>query len=863
MVDNNTFTGSYSGENISWTGQYYEDYSNGYVTITSMNLTWDNGVFKGSSSWEFRNTATGPVVCTGTTNVTVTQVTNLPLNVAPDKLAATALSDTTIRLTWDYVGSGATGFSIERSTSINGTYTHICNVSVNIMQYDDTQLSADTTYYYRVQAYNDANQSDYSNIATQTTLSASGSAPLAPTNLVADVNNLDVLLTWTDVADENGYLLERSTSELSGFAQIAMLGINQTEYTDTGLNNNTTYYYRVRAYNSTGNSSYSSTVSATVSSNTNSVPDTPSAGTATALSSGSILVSWGDVANETGYKIERSTSEFSGYTQVGMAGADAVSYNDTGLEASTLYFYRIRAYNNAGDSGYSTPVYATTQPPAVTVPAAPNNLVANTNPFVATINLTWDDVANENGYRIERSQNQTSGFVEIDTVNADTLTYADSGLPGLTTFYYRIRAYNSAGNSGYSNTSSATTISTGDAAPSLTGPSSSSTGDYTIHWDYTWPGGLACSQDGYILEESSTSPSSGYSEIYRTAANNSGGDRRSSVDYAINGRTNGTYYYRVRAYNCGNGSGLTEWSNVLSVSVNITATVPAAPTNLNGTFTSLSSLDLNWTNNATNATSNVIFISSDGTNFSELGTVSASATSEPITDLPPCTTTYFRIVARNANGDSSPSNSLSAPISTVATIEIQNPGLYSPFFSGTYNISCWDGDALNGGLAKYDTNSNGILDSEQGSNSLAFPRQAQLVNDLSGNWTIDAGRSLDGSANIVLFFRFSSWSINYQDQYISVFLNLGNNSIPFASMWGGDMNINTPNTGTGVIMNNAIGGGGVSYGPTSWSLPSASATGYINGSNIQSFIAFIVPGTTTAYSSGITIIDYNIPIYRE
>jgi len=91
--------------------------------------------------------------------------------------------------------------------------------------------------------------------------------PAAPSALeaaVATISSID--LSWTDNADdEESYLIERKTSASGEFSQIAEVGADVTTYTNTELTISTTYYYRVCAYNSEGNSGYSNVVNATIS----------------------------------------------------------------------------------------------------------------------------------------------------------------------------------------------------------------------------------------------------------------------------------------------------------------------------------------------------------------------------------------------------------------------------------------------------------------------------------------------------------------------------------------------------------------------------------------------------------------------
>ena len=87
------------------------------------------------------------------------------------------------------------------------------------------------------------------------------------------------------------------------------------------------------------------------------VPSAPSGLRATAASSNQINLAWTDNSNnETGFKIERKTGAGGTYVQLATMAANATSYNDTGLTASTAYYYRIRSTNSVGDSGYATEV---------------------------------------------------------------------------------------------------------------------------------------------------------------------------------------------------------------------------------------------------------------------------------------------------------------------------------------------------------------------------------------------------------------------------------------------------------------------------------------------------------------------------
>jgi len=187
-----------------------------------------------------------------------------------------------------------------------------------------------------------------------------GASPFRPSNLSATAlggNQID--LAWTDNAsDEEGFKIYRTTGATSVYSEVATVSADLTTYSDPGLPGGVTYYYRVRAYHAGGLSSYSNEVSATTST---APPATPSSLAATAVSSGQINLTWIDNANnESGFKLERKLGAGGTYAEIASVGANLASYSNTGLAASTTYYFRVRAYNAGGNSAYSNEANATT-----------------------------------------------------------------------------------------------------------------------------------------------------------------------------------------------------------------------------------------------------------------------------------------------------------------------------------------------------------------------------------------------------------------------------------------------------------------------------------------------------------------------
>jgi hypothetical protein len=277
----------------------------------------------------------------------------------PSGLTVTATAYNRVDLGWSDNSGNESGVKVERSPD-GVTWTEIASLAANSTSYSDTSVAANTTYNYRVRAFNSAGFSPYSNLAATTT-PPPPQPPAAPTGLTATaVSSSQINLTWVDNAtNESGTAIERSLDGATGWTQIATVAAGATAYSNVGLPASSTYFYRVRAYNSNGNSAYSNTASATTLA---APPTAPSGLGATAVSATQINLSWTDNSgNEQGFKIERSPNGTT-WTEIATTAANIRSYSNTGLSANTKYYYRVRAYNLTGNSAYTMTVSTKTKP---------------------------------------------------------------------------------------------------------------------------------------------------------------------------------------------------------------------------------------------------------------------------------------------------------------------------------------------------------------------------------------------------------------------------------------------------------------------------------------------------------------------
>ena len=208
---------------------------------------------------------------------------------APTGVTAETVSSSSIRVTWNSI-TGAVEYKIFRSTSAAGVFSEAGTQTPETTAtrtFTDTGLTANTAYFYRVAAVYSAGTSPQSIVVNRTTMTG------IPANVTATANSFSsITINWNAVTGATGYRVFRSTTTDGVFTSVGTPTTNT--FTDTGLIESTTYYYRVSASNSNGTGEQSNSVSATTASGI------PANVTATANSFSSITISWNAVTGATG-----------------------------------------------------------------------------------------------------------------------------------------------------------------------------------------------------------------------------------------------------------------------------------------------------------------------------------------------------------------------------------------------------------------------------------------------------------------------------------------------------------------------------------------------------------------------------------
>ncbi len=441
-----------------------------------------------------------------------------PLSYAPTDLAATS-TDTSITLYWQDDCLFEEGFIIERNSGAG--YLQIGFSNSNVTSFTDTSLAEGEYYYYRVAAYSTTAEPQVSGYS----YSVGISSPIvfAPQSLWAATVENSIIIRWLDYCSfEDGFRVERD--EGSGFVLLATLGEDATSYTDDAMEYGVLYRYRVCAFDGSELSNYSN-----IADRTSPLSFSPSALFAY-TSSTSIDLTWQDnCIFEDGFRVERDQG--AGFVGIDSVGPDVANYSDTDLVEGQIYRYRVIAFTENLESGY-TSIITVESPLAF----APVNFSATAQG--ESIDLSWtDNCTFEEGFIVERDGG--AGFVEIADLGANFTFYSDEDLDYYTIYRYRVAAYTATDQSSY------TSIATVQSPMELT-PSNLVANSYDTEIQLEWQDNSQV-EEGFRIERNS---GSGWSQIAET-----GEDETTYTDYDLNYGTE--YTYRVKGFSNGQESDYT------------------------------------------------------------------------------------------------------------------------------------------------------------------------------------------------------------------------------------------------------------------------------------------------------------------
>lgn len=334
-----------------------------------------------------------------------------------------------------------------------------------------------------------------------------------------------VTLKWSSSDEAAGYIIEKYNGK-KWVRAAKVTGKRNTSCTIKGLQPDTAYKFRIRAYKKSGRtyaySGYSSTLTAKTNIAVSAVSGVKSKSATTTL----ITLGWNKNSAATGYVIQQYKNNK--WVQVAKITKNTtVSYTVKNLSTATTYKFRIKAYKGTLSSNW-------TNINATTVPYAVKNLKASTK-TASTVTLTWDKHKTAQGYIVEQYKNNKWVRVTKITNNA-TASYKVTGLSSSTVYKFRVKAYRIADKMArYGAVSATCTVRTNLAGVSGFKASERTKNSITLGWKKN------SSATGYVIQYYNTATKK-WADMKRVGSN-------ITLSCKVNGLSSGkSYSFRIRAY---------------------------------------------------------------------------------------------------------------------------------------------------------------------------------------------------------------------------------------------------------------------------------------------------------------------------
>ena len=351
--------------------------------------------------------------------------------------------------------TGLTSFEIYRSRENNTSFALIAAVSSDQVSYEDTSVELLTRYFYAVRALD---QADNAGPRSQP-VSVTTKGFAIPRNLQATAGVQKITLTWAANTEQEltGYEILRFTDPTDETPDRIFSSV-LTTYVDTPVTADRPFVYRVRAV---GPSNVKSELSAFVSAQANeSAPILAAPRNVQARGGiGQITITWSaNTESElTGYRVLR-------YTDPAQTEADATfttvqtAYVDSPLVSGQTYVYRVQAVGVNNEESEPSLYASATVSADQSAPGAPSDLIVSLDDdHYQRVTLNWTaPVTDSNGneltglasFEIYRSRESNASFALIAAVSSDQVSYVDTSVELLTTYFYAVRALDQAGNAG-------------------------------------------------------------------------------------------------------------------------------------------------------------------------------------------------------------------------------------------------------------------------------------------------------------------------------------------------------------------------------------------------------------------------------
>lgn len=255
-----------------------------------------------------------------------------------------------------------------------------------------------------------------------------------------------VTLDWDDIATSTGYQLQIDNN--SDFSSVTLeQSVTASTYAVSGLADGTTFYWRVRAQNGCGYGSWSASRFFSTACNLPVAPNYVSpANGATGLAQ-PVALDWSDVSGAIVYQVQ--VDDNSSFASTIIDQQPTVStYSASGLTGATVYYWRVRTQNACGWGNWTTARTFSPVAVDVTAPSITDVLATNITHNSALITWTTDEPSSSQiNYGATTSYGSSTALVSAMVTNHEQLI---SGLDSMSTYHFRVRSRDAAGNEGIS-----------------------------------------------------------------------------------------------------------------------------------------------------------------------------------------------------------------------------------------------------------------------------------------------------------------------------------------------------------------------------------------------------------------------------
>ncbi|WGL59911.1 fibronectin type III domain-containing protein [Pigmentibacter sp. JX0631] len=614
---------------------------------------------------------------TGGTSSNSSEANAVTPTTIPTGLAGNAASSSAVFIFWNpSLGTDPISYTLKRANLSGGPYTNVVGcTNITSASCTDTSIISGSNYFYVVSASNAAG-----NTGNSTELSLTSQAS-APTNLISTAANANAVnLSWSSNSGgaSLSFIILRSTQSGGPYTALTTGGcagnINYPTLNcqDTTAQTATKYYYVAQSVTSGGTSGNSNETSVTTFANI------PINVTAAALNTTSISLNWtGTTGSNAVTYLAKHSLNGSTYTAI-LAGScqTAVSSTncfDQNVLPGTTYYYIVNSITAAGSSANSTAVTATT--PTL----SPTNLVANVMSG-SVINFSWTaspGTANIT-YSLMRSGVSGGPYTLVTSCSSiSSLTCSDTTVSPGTQYFYVLLATTAGGNSPYSTEVTATT-----AANTPTNLVATATGSTSV--TLSWTASVGSTNNVTYTVKRSTVSGSGYTSIISGTCS----ALVASTTCTDQNLSPGTVYYYVVIANTAGGSSAN--------SVEASVTMPTmAPTNLIGSASSSSAINLSWTASPSSGSSVSYTVKRSVISGSSYSLVTAGTCSNSALSVTNCTDTsvnpgfvyYYIVNATNLAGTTNNSNQVTVTVPTTAPTNVVAVTASSSTINLSWNLS--------------------------------------------------------------------------------------------------------------------------------------------------------------------------------